>query len=157
MTSSVPRESRSNLCFDAGPKQRGVAMLPGPGQATRWAAARKWRVLVNYERSLMTAALLAYCGLLFSLLAAPSIAADAQVRPRHVRVGTLAPPAIGSAEKGLREGLTRLGYIEDGNLAIEPRSRDSVEALRSAALALVPRAAADSPRLGVGSGSKGPF
>jgi len=58
--------------------------------------------------------------------------------PTIPRIGVLAAPyANAPANEGLREGLRKLGYIEDESIAIERRSAGTQEELRSAAVELV--------------------
>ena len=64
--------------------------------------------------------------------------ARADQPPTVARIGVLTPSGEPSAEAGLREGLSELGYIEGRNLTIEwRRYAQSSEAIRSAADDLV--------------------
>ncbi len=64
-------------------------------------------------------------------------AAHADPAPGVVRIGLMIPLVAISPEKGLRQGLAELGYVEGRNLIIERRRAESSKALRTAAEDLV--------------------
>jgi len=66
-----------------------------------------------------------------------SLFTRADPAPTALRIGTLTPPAFISAEQGLQEGLSDLGYKEGSNLIIERRPAGSSDALQSGAADLV--------------------
>ena len=66
------------------------------------------------------------------------LSARADQPPNVARIGVLTPLGDLSAEEGLREGLSELGYVEGKNLTIEwRRYAQSSDAMRSAAADLV--------------------
>src|SRR5262245_5046042 len=72
------------------------------------------------------------------IIALPLPSARAAQRTAVEHIGVLTPLGDASAEEGLREGLSELGYVEGKNLTIEwRRYEQSVDALRTAAADLV--------------------
>ena len=92
-------------------------------------AARRRGRLVNSARKLLGAIMIGG-----ALLSSP-VQSD---QARMARIGVLTPPNNDAAERGLREGLKELGYVEGQNLTLEwRRYAQSSDAIRAAAEDLV--------------------